>query len=429
MRIGTILTIIAFINTLNAQNLVPNGSFESATGLNYMDPADAFSYLDDWYSINYYPVDPLYRGTPDLFDFTNQWPPSNPANFWNAATGAYEGDLHIGIANHLKFEGYSTPEAVATTLVEPLEAGEFYHIELLARNKGVAGYLDFEPILCVPVQYKQIEILLNPDSILVTIDDDNKDSYVNAATMIQLRSDRIENELVGSWHPMGTCFQADGTEHFFAISTSSGRFDVNPPCVIEDDHWNAFYIYYYDIDDVKLTKLPEEFIVNQTICSGRPTKFNIDDLVDLPVMQSEIEYHWENGTVDSVNYLSQAGTYLIDAVLDCKTISITLEVTDLKCEADIYIPNAFSPNGDGINDYLETFLSIDIPVTAFRFSVYDRWGAQVFSTNNSDVRWDGSAGGRPLDTGVYIWLLEYTIDDIELGTISHKESGDVTLIR
>ena len=416
-------------STIFSQNLVPNGSFESTTNLDYLDPFSAFAYLDSWYPANYIPVDPLYPGTPDLFDVNNIWPPSNTPNFWNVVDGAADGDFHVGIANHLKFEGYTEPEAVATSLIEPLQANEYYYIELGVRNKGVDGYLDHAPILCVPEQYKQIQVLLDTDSIFVTIDEQNKESYSEVSKVIPLRSERMEVPLAGSWDKIGTCFQADGDEQFFAITTTMGRFNVNPPCSIYDDHWDVFYIYYFDIDDVKLIKLPDELTISQTICAGRSTKFNIDDLAELPVMQREIEYHWSDGLIDSVNYISEAGTYHIDAVIDCKTIPIRLEVNDLKCDPDVFIPNAFSPNGDGYNDQLETFISLDLPVKAYRFSVYNRWGAQLFSTINSDIKWDGTFHGKIMDNGVYIWLLEYTVDDIELGIQHYKESGDVTIFK
>ena len=50
----------------------------------------------------------------------------------------------------------------------------------------------------------------------------------------------------------------------------------------------------------------------------------------------------------------------------------------------------------------------------------------MFSTKNSDLKWNSTFNGRPMNNGVYVWLLEYTIDDIEKGIVHYKESGDVT---
>ncbi|MCO5253312.1 MAG: PKD domain-containing protein [Bacteroidetes bacterium] len=69
----------------------------------------------------------------------------------------------------------------------------------------------------------------------------------------------------------------------------------------------------------------------------------------------------------------------------------------------LYIPNAFSPNGDGLNDVLgiTTF-----GIRSYRFEIYNRWGAKVFSGNNSG--WDGMYEGIPAPMGVYTLYLRYT---------------------
>ena len=423
-----LFTIFCFQCISGSQNLIPDGSFESTGNFNYTDPASAFLNLNYWKPANSYVIDSLYRGTPDLFDNNNRWPQSDPQNFWNNAVGAVDGDFHVGIANHKKFEGYLQPEAITTTLLSPLEANEFYHIELQVRNKGVSGYQN-PPILCVSDGYKNIDILLDTDSIFVIIDELTKDSYIDAAKKITLRSSKMESPVLGDWNKFGTCFQAQGGEHFFGITLTTGMFSVNPPCVIYDEHWDVFYVYYFDIDDVKLTKLPHELAFEQTICNGRENKINIAELADLPVMQNEIEYHWDDGLVDSVNYVSEAGTYYINAVIDCKTIPIKLIISDMKCDPTVFVPNVFSPNGDGTNDHLDVFIDLDLPIRDYQFSVFDRWGSLVFSTKDSNFNWDGTFQGEKMENGVYIWLLEYTIDDFELGVVNYKKSGDVTIFR
>lgn len=72
----------------------------------------------------------------------------------------------------------------------------------------------------------------------------------------------------------------------------------------------------------------------------------------------------------------------------------------------IAVPSAFTPNGDGINDYL-------YPLNAYKainleFKVYNRWGQLVFQTTNWTVRWDGTVGGTPEPVGTYVWTLRYT---------------------
>ncbi len=60
------------------------------------------------------------------------------------------------------------------------------------------------------------------------------------------------------------------------VTSTTGRFSVSAPCVIEDEHWDVFYIFYYDIDDIQLVKMPESISVQEEICGGRRTKVNIE---------------------------------------------------------------------------------------------------------------------------------------------------------
>ncbi|MEO8860171.1 MAG: gliding motility-associated C-terminal domain-containing protein [Ginsengibacter sp.] len=75
----------------------------------------------------------------------------------------------------------------------------------------------------------------------------------------------------------------------------------------------------------------------------------------------------------------------------------------------IAVPNAFTPNGDGINDYL-------YPLNAYKaddleFSVYNRVGQRVFKTTDWTKKWDGTFQGNPQDAGIYVWILKYTNRD------------------
>jgi len=71
----------------------------------------------------------------------------------------------------------------------------------------------------------------------------------------------------------------------------------------------------------------------------------------------------------------------------------------------IAVPSAFTPNNDGLNDFL-------YPLNAYKatnlvFKVFDRWGHLVFETNDWTKKWDGTLEGLPQPTGVYVWMLTY----------------------
>jgi gliding motility-associated-like protein len=76
---------------------------------------------------------------------------------------------------------------------------------------------------------------------------------------------------------------------------------------------------------------------------------------------------------------------------------------------NIAVPTAFTPNGDGKNEYLYPLYAYKAEKLLFR--VYNRYGQLIFSTQDWTVKWDGTLKGVPQDTGVYVWMLQYTNRD------------------
>ena len=61
----------------------------------------------------------------------------------------------------------------------------------------------------------------------------------------------MKSKTLGERDKIGTCFLINGGERFSEITLSSVEFSVNPPFVIYDEHWDVFFAYYFDIDDIK----------------------------------------------------------------------------------------------------------------------------------------------------------------------------------
>ncbi len=88
------------------------------------------------------------------------------------------------------------------------------------------------------------------------------------------------------------------------------------------------------------------------------------------------------------------------------------------------MPNAFSPDGNGVNDIFR--IPPAIPLTIKRFSIYDRWGQKVFETDDAGKGWDGKFKNISQVVGTYVWIIEY------IDPITHqakKDSGTVVLVR
>lgn len=106
-----------------------------------------------------------------------------------------------------------------------------------------------------------------------------------------------------------------------------------------------------------------------------------------------------------------------------KTDSVTVYVVEIICgDPDVYVPNAFSPNGDGKNDVLYVRGNF---IESLVFRVYDRWGELVFETTDQSQGWDGMYKGKPSDPAVF----DYYLETICWTGDKYFKKGNITLIR
>lgn len=112
----------------------------------------------------------------------------------------------------------------------------------------------------------------------------------------------------------------------------------------------------------------------------------------------------------------------IEDQFNCRD-SATVTVRVFKTNPQIFVPTAFTPNGDKKNDRF-TFVPVGISKVDF-FRVYNRWGQLVYSTTSQFPGWDGKIGGKEQGTGVYVWIVKGS--DFTGKVVTAK--GTVTLIR
>ena len=108
-----------------------------------------------------------------------------------------------------------------------------------------------------------------------------------------------------------------------------------------------------------------------------------------------------------------------------KSIISTLEQT-VNCE--VYVPNAFSPNNDGVNDDFRPLPGSDCTITDYEINIYDRNGSLVFQSTDANQGWDGAYRGEPAAAAVYYYVFQYTITS-ESGEDKEIMTGDFSLIR
>ncbi len=135
------------------------------------------------------------------------------------------------------------------------------------------------------------------------------------------------------------------------------------------------------------------------------------------------KYLWNTGSVASRLMVAIPGFYHL-AVTNRYGCTSSAE-TEVKRGCFVDIPNAFTPNGDGINDYFFPADLLTHGVQIFHMQIFNRWGQRVFETKKADSRgWDGRTNGTMQSEGVYIYLIEAVF----ITGQREKYTGSVTLI-
>ncbi len=171
----------------------------------------------------------------------------------------------------------------------------------------------------------------------------------------------------------------------------------------------------------------------------------IFDIFDLPSQEFAIqinnytensyglEYFWDFGDLqyseiynpnfhfyenDGIYNIKLSVTTLINSCYKESTKSITLSPHHY-----LYIPNTFSPNGDKINDLFIPYIT---GINSFEIFIFDRWGKQVFQSNDVNNNWNGISGNKESSIGVYSYIITFTKPYDEK---IYSETGYVNLIR
>ena len=116
--------------------------------------------------------------------------------------------------------------------------------------------------------------------------------------------------------------------------------------------------------------------------------------------------------------------YTIEAVSDSGCTANASVLITVIPQHQLYIPNSFTPNGDGVNDYWGAFGNKKVWIY-LNVEVFDRWGEKVFESTDINYQWDGKYRGTPEEPGIYVYIFKVTF--LDGYTVNNK--GSITLIR
>jgi len=155
------------------------------------------------------------------------------------------------------------------------------------------------------------------------------------------------------------------------------------------------------VTQLSVTPLPVQFLPQDTtLCLGRTMS------ISLPQFRSTL---WNSGSIDYNLLISAPGKYWVNVVdvNNCRGVD-TIEVRYQRC-IPIQVPNAFSPNGDYMNDVFRPV--IPVVLKNYRMQIYSRLGYVIFETTDYRRGWDGKVNGILQNQGVYVYLIRFTDDD------------------
>lgn len=381
-------------------NMVPNPSFEQ-----YDECPDSICMINkvkNWHSVCGSCID--YFNTCTLnADF------GVPINGW-------------GVQQPLTGNGYTQFLVVVTSvnfreylgcrLISDLISGKLYYFEM-----GIS-LAELSSVSC-----DQIEILLTDTPVICP--PDFLYPLTNYAPQISTPKGLIYEDTI-NWMKISGSFIANGSEKYLTIGFFKENDSIN--WIYRHDYWAHWAEYY--LDDVYLYEadkppLPAEAGDERLICRGDSVQLGSTGYLDY-------EYQWStagkvfdtNGNpwvrpeITTTYYLKQTD---FRSVTSYDTVLVVVKNCEIVADTELIIPNVFTPNGDGKNDYFEILNPRDLHYTIM---IFNRWGEKI-NENDGRQPWDGNHQQQALPAGVYY----YTITSRNKSGIEYTGSGVIHLLR
>lgn len=140
-----------------------------------------------------------------------------------------------------------------------------------------------------------------------------------------------------------------------------------------------------------------------------------------------VSYLWQDGSSAPSKLVYEEGIYWVQ-VVDTNSCRGVDTVQVVPCNIELLIPNAFSPDNDGLNDTFKPLFRGFEP-NKYRMTIYSKWGQKIFSTTDTQVGWDGTMDGKTVMVGTYAYVVVYEAPSFIMRTLPSPVTGEVTLIR
>lgn len=383
--LGLMLTAVAVQSA--GQNLVTNGSFEIMDNCPFPQPS--FDCVLGW-SQPSTENDP--SNTPDIgFEGAVFFPPSS--------IDAYDGNNYLNIESST-----GNPEYAQQPLSSPMQAGVSYCVTFYAsvndQSPTVAPSLGIY-FSAGPISNSPFELGLN--------------AHVQGPVAFDPTS----------WTRISGMYTATGDETYIVVAGFENNGSMPFP-----------YMY---VDQISVVAMPVLVLEDQSLCSQTE--------IELDAFSSGASYLWSTGETTALIVTDTAGIYSIIRTIGACAQMDSVEV--FSCGIDnpddttdfpgvipspgipvippvdpYFIPNAFTPDGDGINDVFRVY---GPQAVQYKFSLFNRWGEVIFTSTDVEDYWTGNTrdGDYYIRDGVYVYRLVATLPNFQV----IEKTGHVVVLR
>ena len=180
----------------------------------------------------------------------------------------------------------------------------------------------------------------------------------------------------------------------------------------------------YQTGNITVNVLPVQADFSYTYITN-----NQIDFTNLSLNGSHFQWDFGDGNSSNLenptNFYADTGIYVVSLTIinDVGCVSTVQHPVEVYPPYHLYVPNAFTPDDDGLNDY---FFPVAVGVLKSEIMIFDRWGCILFQSSERNASWNGrDSNGEKVQMGVYVYLLNY---ETPIGQ-KYKSYGTVTLLR
>ena len=190
-----------------------------------------------------------------------------------------------------------------------------------------------------------------------------------------------------------------GTSFLWSSGTTNRFYDVYEPGIYWAEAIKAGCIY---LDTIKVENYHQLYLgIDTVLCNHQQFK------LDLSFADPGGTYLWNTGATTSFLDVFHPGVYSVILTYNntCNLFD-TIEVKGIEDDPPLFIPNSFTPNGDGLNDAFNPAGNYE-KIVDFYMAIYNRWGQMIFETRDSTIGWDGFIKNEAAPLGVYVYKIDY----------------------